>query len=442
MVATYSKASSYDDRGTVTTVSSGSSSQTVKLAFETAFIRDRRFRFEYARIGRQALGSSRFVIWSDFTHTYTDWSLQPHIIDDGPNLGLAIEAAAGISSLSSIVIPKMLTRALGTFLGPRSPSIDGIETVAGHPCWRLRDKFRTADPVTLWVDRDSHLLRRLETSHRCPKFATVSTIDYEPEIDRPVDDGRLQSPDIAANSPIPRPPPSQMSSRQSPWLGIVFENSASTKIKTVIPGAPAERDGVQVGDEIVSLDGERVTLAREVYVRVVGHKMGDRIVLAVRRGGTTLEVPVTLEQRKSPRDMLVDQPAPAFDLPVLVGGGPAKLADLKGSVVVVDFWATWCGPCKVLVPHLNDLSHKFPALHIIGVSSEDDADIRRYAVDERVAYTLASDVDSRAFGAYFGSALPMLVVIDKTGVVREVELGAGGDTSALDGLIEKLLQAP
>lgn len=447
MVTTYAKASSYEDRGTVTTVFSrgGAASSTRQLSFETAFDRGRRFRFEY-RLDQQFRGrplyNPRSVIWSDFAHTYSEWPLAPRIIDDRADLAMAVHAAAGTSSLSSVTIPGLLMPNLGGVgvLHPSAASVDGVEVVSGHQCWRLRGMFRTDDPVTLWIDRDSHLLRKVATSHHFPDFETATTTAYEPDVNRPVAAGHLEPPDIGANPPVPRP----AQPTQPPWIGLMFESRTTTKIETVLPGTPAERAGLQIGDEIVSVDGSQVARGADVVAIVTGHKAGDRLVLSVSRGGNTLEIPVTLEARKDAgalaRASLLDRPAPPFDLPVVVGIGPAKLADLKGSVLIVDFWATWCGPCLMMVPSLNALAQKYPQLHIVGISNDAPSDIQRYATDHHVAYTLASDADSKVLATYdLGGAIPMIVVIDKTGVVRRVELGAG-DTSAVDELVAKLLQ--
>jgi thiol-disulfide isomerase/thioredoxin len=435
MEATYATAFSYEDRGTVTTVFSGTASHTQELSFDTAFVRGWRFRFTYAIETPESLHYSqvslstndltrRFVIWSDFVHTYTDRSVQNNVSDNGRSLAGAVRAAAGASSLSSRIVPFLLMPSLGALL-PGSPSLDGIETESGCTCWRVRSTIGEGDPLTLWIDRSSYLLRKATTSHRFPTFETVTTIEYQPTIDRAVDSAHLQSPDIVGHQP--------------PWIGLVNDGGL-TRIKNVVPGTPADRAGLKSGDEIISVDGDRVTRAADIRARIDGRKPGDRVVLVVSRAGATLEVPVTLEERKDPtmilRD-LIDKPAPPFDLRVVVGNGPAKLADLKESVVVLDFWAGWCGPCKLLVPNLNELSHKFPSLHVIGISSDDTSVIRQYATDQHVAYTLALDVDAQATGAYLVEALPTTIVIDKTGVVRHVEVGAG-DTSTIASVVEKL----
>ncbi len=442
MTTAYAKVSSYEDHGDVTTAFTGSSAHTTKLFFQTAFVRSQRFRFEYRsdhEFRGRVLGSQRMVIWSDFSHTYSEWTVEPGIVDDGPKLALALGAAAGVSGGSSVTIPGLLLPdVVGRLnLRPRTPIVNGPEAVDGHPCWRVTGSDHSGDPLTLWIDRDTHLLRRLETSHHFGTFDADSTISYQPEIDQRIADAHLQPPDLTANPPTPRKPVPP-----SAWIGIWFENNTK-KVRSVVPGGPAERAGLQVGDEIVAFNGQPLVDSSDVTAEVHRAGIGAHVTLGVVRGAAKLDIAVTLEPRKDMRQAarasLLDKPAPAFDLPVVVGGGPARLASLSGSVVILEFWSSSCAPCATQVPHLNELTRRYPALHVIGVSSDEPDEIRQFAKDNQVGYTLASDPDDKVLAAYWDSAFPMLVVIDKAGIVREVQVGAGS-TSKLDDLVTNLLR--
>jgi peroxiredoxin len=228
-----------------------------------------------------------------------------------------------------------------------------------------------------------------------------------------------------------------------PWVGVIV-HPPHANVAQVIPGSPADRAGMKVGDDIVSLDGKPVADQRDFISRIQKSKVGSSVTVVVSRGGKEVSIVVLLERRPDRRALaqtLVGKPAPDFALPVISGSYPAKLADLAGHVVIVDFWATWCGPCSLALPHLNEWQKKYEArgLRVVGLSSEEPNEIARYATDNKVGYTLARDKDDIVAAAYLLAGLPMLVVIDKTGVVRHVELGAG-DFSAVEAVVVDLLK--
>jgi cytochrome c biogenesis protein CcmG/thiol:disulfide interchange protein DsbE len=116
----------------------------------------------------------------------------------------------------------------------------------------------------------------------------------------------------------------------------------------------------------------------------------------------------------------VGQPAPALKVTTL-SGQPFDLAAQKGKVVIVNFWATWCTPCRTEMPALNAWyqSHKAQGLELIGVSIDDEDD--RPQVDkvmQQFSFPAAMMKQSQVNG--FGSpvALPFTYVIDASGVIR------------------------
>ena len=137
------------------------------------------------------------------------------------------------------------------------------------------------------------------------------------------------------------------------------------------------------------------------------------------------------------------QAAPEIQLKDL-SGKPVALSSFKGKVVVVDFWASWCGPCKQSMPFLEKLSktYKDKGLIVLGVNIDNDAKSAKKFLDEvRVSFTIVSDADKKVAKAYAPPTMPSSYLVDREGKIRRVHAGfRAGDTKSLEGEIQKLLQ--
>ncbi len=140
-------------------------------------------------------------------------------------------------------------------------------------------------------------------------------------------------------------------------------------------------------------------------------------------------------------------PAPAFDMPVItaegsLGDARVRLADLRGKVVVVDFWATWCGPCRAMTPVLVRLHQRYRdrGLVVVGVNVDEDGPgvVPRFRQRFGIDYPLVYDVGSVWSQRYGVEGLPTLLVIDREGVVRLRHAGVARE-SALDDVVAELL---
>lgn len=105
-----------------------------------------------------------------------------------------------------------------------------------------------------------------------------------------------------------------------------------------------------------------------------------------------------------------------------VKGKPVDLAAGKGKqVFVIEFWATWCGPCRASIPHLTELQKKFKDVVFVGVSDEDAATVKAFVkkMGDQMDYTVAVDSDKKTGEAYMGAfgikGIPHAFIVDKEG---------------------------
>ena len=118
------------------------------------------------------------------------------------------------------------------------------------------------------------------------------------------------------------------------------------------------------------------------------------------------------------------EPAPDVDLKT-TDGKPLKLSELRGQVVLLNFWATWCVPCRSEIPGLNEMQRGLAArgLRVVGVTTSDSADlVREYQKDVRQDYTVALGDDGVA-AKYAVGVLPTTFVIDREGRIRQKIIG-------------------
>lgn len=139
------------------------------------------------------------------------------------------------------------------------------------------------------------------------------------------------------------------------------------------------------------------------------------------------------------------QPAPNFKAFAL-SGSPLSMDSLKGSVVIVDFWATWCPPCRESLPFLSEMHRKYgkQGLQIVGMSVDDGGErhVKTFAAEKGLQYhiVMASDKVRADYGV---RAVPVLFIIDKNGNLVEKMTGFSPyHGKIIENLIKKLLAQP
>lgn len=120
----------------------------------------------------------------------------------------------------------------------------------------------------------------------------------------------------------------------------------------------------------------------------------------------------------------VGQPAPDFDLAGRLAA--VKLSDYKGKTVYLDFWASWCGPCKQSFPWMNDMQSRYSAkgLRLVGVNVDQKADdAKAFLADNPASFEVAFDPAGKTPKSYAIKGMPTSVLIGPDGKVLMVHSG-------------------
>ncbi len=135
------------------------------------------------------------------------------------------------------------------------------------------------------------------------------------------------------------------------------------------------------------------------------------------------------------------KPAPPFKT-VTTSGQQVTLANYKGYVLIMDFFATWCRPCQLTIPHLIELNRKFgrQGLQVLGMSvGDEEASVREFISEKKISYPVAvTDEDLQT--DYGLRSIPVMYVVNKKGVIVETFRGYNDEAEKkMEVLIRKLL---
>ena len=142
-----------------------------------------------------------------------------------------------------------------------------------------------------------------------------------------------------------------------------------------------------------------------------------------------------------------DSDAPAFEAKVVLNADAEhetksmSLAELKGRPVVIDFWASWCGPCRAEAPIVDGLARRYKdkGVVVIGMNTQDEVPLaQQFAKSKNLSFPILFDADNSIAQHYRVDSLPTLVVINKEGKISAIRHGVTSDAD-LDRLIKEVL---
>jgi peroxiredoxin len=136
-------------------------------------------------------------------------------------------------------------------------------------------------------------------------------------------------------------------------------------------------------------------------------------------------------------------PAPDFTL-ATAAGETIRLSDLRGQVVILNLWASWCGPCRAEMPDLEAVytRNQPRGLVVLGVNStvqDDPAAAAAFAAERGVTFPILYDLEGAVSRRYLLRALPTTFFVDRAGIIRSVIIGGPMSPATLESQVETLL---
>lgn len=167
--------------------------------------------------------------------------------------------------------------------------------------------------------------------------------------------------------------------------------------------------------------------SKNLLVVVIGLWIGIFIGVAVLVGlvvSGSISLGGTSDQQLPALARMEDgSPANDFEL-VNLDGGKTRLSDLRGKVVVVNFWATWCGPCVDEMPMFETYAGQYPNFVMLGIDEEEDMDlVKNFLSNMDITYPILLDQNAKVSESYKVFMLPSTFFIDEEGMVRFRHIG-------------------
>lgn len=232
----------------------------------------------------------------------------------------------------------------------------------------------------------------------------------------------------------------------SAWLGISFKSEPyrdgiALKIQGIHPESGAVGRNVSPGDLIVGINGKKLSGMDVVKSELAGVRSGSLVTLELSRGGKVFSEKVAMTERPDDISGLtgssIGSKALAFEKNFYRNGEKRKN---KPKVTLLDFWATWCGPCRMTLPILGRLYEKWGSrgLEVVGISSESESVLENFYKEHPSPYPLYRDATEAMWRRYGISAVPTLMLLDENGYILKVWPGAPNERSLESAVLDAM----
>ena len=142
-----------------------------------------------------------------------------------------------------------------------------------------------------------------------------------------------------------------------------------------------------------------------------------------------------------PEGITIGKRALDFKLQTLAGDS-ILLSGLRGKPVLVNFWATWCVPCKTEMPYLQQINDSYSSKGLVVLTvdwKEKPETIQKFMTSNNLSMTVAMDIDGKVAQAYAVGAIPTTFLIDKDGIIRQKITGAFANKEAIEKELKKIM---
>ena len=218
-----------------------------------------------------------------------------------------------------------------------------------------------------------------------------------------------------------------------PWLGLIYkkdlyENHLALRVSGVHPESGCLAAGVVSGDLVIGIDGKDLVNVAQLQNVVKNAKVGSHVAIEIFREGKRIPLTVTLTER--PDDISSLTGSAIGSKIAKFGNNFYKNAEKRQEApkaTLLDFWATWCGPCRQTLPVLEKMYNKYASqgLEVIGISSEQKNTLLSFYKKQHASpYPLYRDADQGLWRRYGIHAVPTLMLLDANGYIKRVWSGA------------------